>query len=297
MLADRGYDVWLPNSRGTDGSRKHASLDPNEAEYWNFSWDEMARDIPACINYMLEQTGQPTLSYIGHSHGCTLFYMAMIQQPELNEKIDIMIALGTATTLLDPKGSIKMVTPFWRLITKFRFLYRKRALLSFPDWLRTILQTKLCGGSIIGNSFCRDQLFSLNGYSDLDHFNASMSTIFAHYPSGASFNSIAHFMQSYFSQEFTRFDYGRKENLKRYGQVKPPIYDLSQVTAPVILYSGEGDFIATPKLIAWTAERLGNLRENIKIDDPKFTHGDFFWSTRVDKLLYNSIFSKLPSPS
>ena len=121
---------------------------------------------------MLEQTGQPTLSYIGHSHGCTLFYMAMIQQPELNEKIDIMIALGTATTLLDPKGSIKMVTPFWRLITKFRFLYRKRAFLSFPDWLRTILQTKLCGGSIIGNSFCRDQLFSLNGYSDLDNYSA-----------------------------------------------------------------------------------------------------------------------------
>ena len=36
MLSDRGYDVWLGNSRGTRYSRQHLFLDPKKEKYWDF---------------------------------------------------------------------------------------------------------------------------------------------------------------------------------------------------------------------------------------------------------------------
>lgn len=40
-LANKGYDVWLGNQRGTKYSRKHQNLDPDKMEdlhYWDFSF-------------------------------------------------------------------------------------------------------------------------------------------------------------------------------------------------------------------------------------------------------------------
>lgn len=40
ILADRGYDVWLGNVRGTMHSRKHVTFDPTwNGNFWNFRYD------------------------------------------------------------------------------------------------------------------------------------------------------------------------------------------------------------------------------------------------------------------
>ena len=36
MLVDRGFDVWLTNSRGNDFSLGHVRLDKDHAPYWEF---------------------------------------------------------------------------------------------------------------------------------------------------------------------------------------------------------------------------------------------------------------------
>ena len=43
-------------------------------------------------------------------------------------------------------------------------------------------------------------------------------------------------------------DWGEKMNMVEYGQPTPPPYNLTQVTAPVVLYWGENDWLATPKV-------------------------------------------------
>lgn len=50
-------------------------------------------------------------------------------------------------------------------------------------------------------------------------------------------------------EKFHRFDYGREENMKRYGSPGPAEYDLSLVTAPVYLISGDADPIAPPEVL------------------------------------------------
>lgn len=37
LLADRGYDVWMGNSRGSTTSRAHVVLDTTKKEYWQFT--------------------------------------------------------------------------------------------------------------------------------------------------------------------------------------------------------------------------------------------------------------------
>lgn len=58
MLADAGYDVWFGNARGNTYSKRHISLKPDDAKYWDFSWHEMAfYDVPAEIDYIYKIKG------------------------------------------------------------------------------------------------------------------------------------------------------------------------------------------------------------------------------------------------
>ena len=47
---------------------------------------------------------------------------------------------------------------------------------------------------------------------------------------------------------FNQYDHGWIGNLKRYGNINPPAYDLSKVTTPVYMFHGANDYLATPKV-------------------------------------------------
>lgn len=48
-------------------------------------------DIPASVNYVLNETKQDKLAaFFGYSLGCTLFYIAAIENPKLNDQIDMV---------------------------------------------------------------------------------------------------------------------------------------------------------------------------------------------------------------
>lgn len=41
VLVDRGYDVWLGNTRGTYLCQNHTTFDYKSRDYWQFSWHEI----------------------------------------------------------------------------------------------------------------------------------------------------------------------------------------------------------------------------------------------------------------
>ena len=72
-------------------------------------------DISASLLYVLKSTEQQKLVYIGNSLGCTLFFIAMASQPQLNDHIDVMIALAPVSTLNNMKSlPIQIMIQFFK---------------------------------------------------------------------------------------------------------------------------------------------------------------------------------------
>lgn len=44
-------------------------------------------DLPAMIDYVLKETGQKKLFYIGHSQGTSAAFALLSESPEYNEKV------------------------------------------------------------------------------------------------------------------------------------------------------------------------------------------------------------------
>lgn len=145
-------------------------------------------DIPAAIEYVLSKTGRNSLSYIGHSLGCGIFFIAMTHKPELNSKIDVMIALAPATSQANSRTSARLIAPFINQIVVIGVLTHK-ALYSFHfffEALQKVLGTtvyqpvnslennfrkRFCGPNLfLSNTVCKNYVFSLVGddYRNVD---------------------------------------------------------------------------------------------------------------------------------
>ena len=72
-LADKGYDVWITNSRGNTMSYEHMSpMDHSvfvkSSKYWDFTFDHMGEyDLPANLRYIKARTNNEKIHYVGHS--------------------------------------------------------------------------------------------------------------------------------------------------------------------------------------------------------------------------------------
>lgn len=51
-------------------------------------------DLPAVIDYILDETKEKDIFYVGHSMGTTMFLVMASTKPEYNNKIKFMIGLG-----------------------------------------------------------------------------------------------------------------------------------------------------------------------------------------------------------
>jgi len=166
-----------------------------------------------------------------------------------------------------------------------------------PDSPSVRFNRFICKQGPLGASLCRDMMLHVFGRNPKSLKMDLLHVINHHYPSGGSLRTIAHALQNHKSGEkFTQFDYGRRENVERYGTAEPPEYDLAMVTVPVYIFWSQNDPISPPQDVAWIAENLANVKASIRVPDPLYNHMDFVWHESNNVLVNPRLLALLPPP-
>jgi len=285
QLADAGYDVWLGNFRGNTYSRRHETLSPDNIKFWAFTWNEMGLiDLPTMIDYVLINTGNPTLKLVGFSMGTTTTFTMLSELPQYNERISVAALMAPVAYVTNMGGLMKELLPYMPLIDLVAtelgegdFFPSVPAFQNFVD--------KYCDSSREISLLCVAIISDIAGF-DMDIMNkAWLPIILSHTPAGTSYHTINHYAQVHATEVFRKYDYGPDGNMAHYGTRIPPTYNLSNVKLPVGLFSGPNDYLAAPADVARLAHELPNVVVNKQIDWAKFNHLDFVWSTKAPELV------------
>lgn len=240
VLANAGYDVWMGNNRGNTFSREHRTLSPDEEDFWQFSFEDMARyDVVASIDHTLATTGADSLSYVGWSQGTTQMFIAGLPEfhaDRLKDKVNIFIALSPVTFLGHCKSVILNAMTYMGIANAVSKLYDKGFLLG-PQWQHSVEST-FCW--LTFGIVCRISAATICGSSSLDDGSA-VTDMAAHFPAGTSVKDMVHWEQGVSSEKFARYDYGKDGNLAHYDNKNAPSYDLSQHSIPTALLTGTHD--------------------------------------------------------
>uniref|UniRef100_A0A6P7FUC7 Lipase 3-like n=1 Tax=Diabrotica virgifera virgifera TaxID=50390 RepID=A0A6P7FUC7_DIAVI len=111
FLSDRGFDVWLTNTRGNLHAQNHKTMDPErDRKFWNFGWHEVAiYDTTALVDYILNATKASQAFYIGHSQGTTSYFAWLAEKPEYNEKIKLAVHLGPSVIYTNVRSPVAVM--------------------------------------------------------------------------------------------------------------------------------------------------------------------------------------------
>ncbi|XP_058070825.1 triacylglycerol lipase 2-like [Magnolia sinica] len=284
ILADSGFDVWIANSRGTKWSRGHTSLGPNDPAYWDWTWDEMAAyDLPAFVTYVNDQTGQK-LNYVGHSLG-TLLALASFSQKKLLNMIQ-------STALLSPIAYVGQMTSPVTVSAAKNFV------------AETLHKTGMVEFDLKGNGigeylkvYCKKK--GVNCYDLMTGFtgpncclNSSTAELFLdHQPQPTATKNLIHISQMIRDGTIAMYDYGDNDNnTKRYGQPKPPVYDMTNIphNIPLFLSYGGKDALSDVKDVELLLEILKSHNSDkltVQYRDD-YAHADFVMGVNANQVVY-----------
>lgn len=285
QLVERGYDVWLGNNRGNKYSKKSTRTSPASADFWNFSIDEFAfHDIPDSIEYILQVTKQPSLSYIGFSQGTAQAFAALSVHSNLNQKVDVFVALAPA---MSPAGLYNgIVDALMKASPHVVFLaFGRRSILSSTAMWQAILYPPI---------FVRIIDISLRMLFNWTGENITQIQKLAAYPHLYSFTStksVVHWFQIIRNQAFQMYDdevggpLAMGNNSRYY---KPVRYPTKNIRSPIVLIYGGSDSLVDISVMLSALPRRTTVKEI-----PKYEHLDFLWASDVDKLVFKHIFHAL----
>nr|XP_032805521.1 putative lysosomal acid lipase/cholesteryl ester hydrolase isoform X1 [Petromyzon marinus]XP_032805523.1 putative lysosomal acid lipase/cholesteryl ester hydrolase isoform X1 [Petromyzon marinus]XP_032805524.1 putative lysosomal acid lipase/cholesteryl ester hydrolase isoform X1 [Petromyzon marinus]XP_032805525.1 putative lysosomal acid lipase/cholesteryl ester hydrolase isoform X1 [Petromyzon marinus]XP_032805526.1 putative lysosomal acid lipase/cholesteryl ester hydrolase isoform X1 [Petro len=282
ILADAGYDVWIGNSRGNTWSHHHRTLTPDQEEFWAWSYDEMASlDLPAVVDFILNETKQERLFYVGHSQGTTTALAAFSSNPKLAKKIKLFIGLAAVVNVhhsTSPMAKLADV-PDWLI----EAIFGKKEFLPQNDILKW-LSAEVCDKAII-KDLCENVFFVICGFNE-KNMNVSRVPVYtSHCPAGTSIQNMLHWRQAARSGRFQAYDYGSLWlNMKHYNQATPPAYNISAMTVPTALWSGGQDWLADPTDTAALLAKIPNLVQHKVLKD--WEHLDFIWGMDAPKRLF-----------
>ena len=92
------------------------------------SYDEMAQyDLPATIYYVLNQTAEEQLYYVGHSQGTAIGFARFSEDQELASRVKHFMALAPIGRVAHNRSALRMLLPFAHHVM-VRFIHKQSTL-------------------------------------------------------------------------------------------------------------------------------------------------------------------------
>lgn len=294
MLADAGYDVWLGNFRGSRYSNNHTTLDVQSATFWNFSMHELGvYDVPALTKFVIEKTNKKII-YIGFSLGAVAGYIYGSTYSKLaSEEIEYFIAIGPGVFL---QNSVLRIIDFvWPLLRLVLNCFTEGSLYVRPP-LPIFLYKLICFPLPIQMNICQILDMVMLGYNYEQNNPETLPVTLLYNIDRTTIKMLDHFLQILRSGNFQHYDYNEEQNKILYGNIVPPLYNLSNVRFDnYIVYSGN-DKIAHDETINMLYTQLPNetySKAVYKIKNAKINHIDILVGKNADLFVYTPIIEEL----
>lgn len=274
VLYDLGYDVWLGNNRGNKYSQKHLHLPLTSFEFWDFGLDEFAFfDIPNCVDFILNTTGRPKLTYIGFSQGTAQSFASVSTVPGLGSKIDQIIAILPATT---PHGLYSRVLD---LLLKqspqiLFLLFSRRMIMPLVAFWQDILYPPFFAAMIDWSNYILFNWHSCN----IDRTQKVAS--YAHLYSTTSVKSVVHWFQIMKSRKFQMY-----HDSSVAGSLLPINYPLKNITIPVHLIYGIMDSLVNINVMQSQLPELTTTATAVEGHE----HLDNLWGKDVEDRVFSHV--------
>ncbi|GAX72868.1 hypothetical protein CEUSTIGMA_g323.t1 [Chlamydomonas eustigma] len=264
ILADKGFDVWMMNTRGNSFSRGHVRYGAQDPRYWAFAIDEMALiDLSATIDNILSTTGRKKVAIVGHSQGGTLPLMLLSRHPEYNERVNINIGLAAVVFVKYMTSPTMVAFSQAASNSNIASLVPPQQYAPMSESSQLLFLNGACQ-TIITAPACVAVTQSMFGPST--HITTSQYMNYWHvWPSSTSYWNALQWAQMY-NDAATRLS---SFNLAY-------VYDLTLIKAPCYMISGGQDVLAPPQAMDQVHQKLGGrLVGSHRVAD--YGHMDFIW--------------------
>lgn len=288
-LANQGYDVWMGNARGSTYSLNHTHYDYRyDWRYWDFSFHEIGLyDLPAQIDYILTIRQRKSLAYIGHSQGNLSMFILQSFYPQWAEKVKPFIAMAPIAFIPNVYyGTLRLIIKALRPIITTKRLNEILKGQVFPKSRTTESALDLVCVPKWSTPIC-DGILTLMTGNNLKRANHSLTPIVAHHiPEGTSALNLLHFAQLIETGQFRAFDFGAKENFRRYGSTVNPYYPIKNIYSPDIAFIvGRTDTLSTMSNVAITKSMLNvPLMDDYVVPDLIWGHADYMYAIGAGRL-------------
>ncbi|XP_003748499.1 gastric triacylglycerol lipase [Galendromus occidentalis] len=320
ILANNGYDVYIINFRGSSYSPL------TRDEFVNSTLDDnIFKDFPATIDFVLQRTNQETLNIVAYSKGAYVSLGLLANKPEYNQKVRLLILMCPVTAITKPVALISSLMGVLEVAIKtfgiplsdivdsnFYFgIFRLPGVPRAIDLLGHLLPigTRCVYNALLTGTI--DCISPLNFDIDL------IEKVFIRgVPDGVKTRELIQFTQNSRSEQFQSYSpswYDRSlgnilgsvpEALAHVVYVRENLdnveeYDLSAVTAPVAILQANHEVFSQPQDYRRIRNSLcsniigGRLNPDkyvFAVTDPNFAHTDPTVGTRSDEVYGNAFY-------
>eukprot|EP00271_Cylindrocystis_brebissonii_P008026 TRINITY_DN2203_c0_g1_i5.p1 TRINITY_DN2203_c0_g1~~TRINITY_DN2203_c0_g1_i5.p1 ORF type:complete len:405 (+),score=70.98 TRINITY_DN2203_c0_g1_i5:169-1383(+) len=265
VLADAGFDVWLGNARGSRWNLDHVTLAKTDKAYWDWTFEEMAEfDLPAMLETVCENTGQPRVLVAAHSQRisaalllCPIAFLGHVASRPCKAAAEIFLD---------------------KVVGKIGFKE-----FNFNSALGAALVNAAC---IRANVNCAHIVEAFSGPNCC--VNATAVKAYLEWiPSPTSVRNLAHLAQLIRSGKWQRYDYGRLGNFLRYGRLTPPEFlaDLMPSTVPLAFAVGSKDILSVASDVSLLFAAMAEWPKDLWVMED-YAHLDFIFGALAREDFY-----------